>query len=216
MAYNTTFHSSAQITPFEIVYGQPPPIHLPYLPGESSCTTIDRSLQKREILISTVKFHLLRAQNRMKQLHDKHRTYHQFNIGDSVYLKLQPYRQHSMKNLANQKLSPRFYGLLCIIDKIGNVSYKLQLPSASKIHNVFHVSQLKKCHSPPTDTHPLPQFLLDIGKSKEPETILDKRVVKRRNEAATKVLVQWKGGSKEQATWEFYKDLIAKYPNFHP
>ncbi|CAL9243054.1 unnamed protein product [Arabidopsis halleri] len=54
--YNTTFHSAIKCTPFEIVYGQPPPVHLPYLPGESSSVVVDRSLQKREELIAMLKF----------------------------------------------------------------------------------------------------------------------------------------------------------------
>lgn len=64
--YNTTFHRSIQCTPYEIIYGQQPPLHLPYLPGESNSIVVDRSLQKREEVIRILKFHLLRAQNQMK------------------------------------------------------------------------------------------------------------------------------------------------------
>ncbi|MCI25548.1 ROOT HAIR defective 3 GTP-binding family protein, partial [Trifolium medium] len=49
--YNTNFHSSIQTTPFEVVYGQPPPLHLPYLPGESSSLQVDRTLSARETAI---------------------------------------------------------------------------------------------------------------------------------------------------------------------
>lgn len=144
--YNTTFHSAGNITPFEVVYGQPLPLHLPYLPGESSCSTVDRSLTKREAVISMLKFHLNRAQHRIKQLADKHRSDRQFVIGDLIYLKLQPYRQQSLKSSLAHKLAPKFYGPFTVIDKIGAVSYKLALPTHSKIHNVFHVSQLKPCY----------------------------------------------------------------------
>lgn len=64
--YNTTYHSAIHTTPFEVLYGQPPPTHIPYLPGESSSSVVDRSMQKRETIISMLKFHLTRAQNRMK------------------------------------------------------------------------------------------------------------------------------------------------------
>lgn len=67
-----------------------------------------------------------------------------FNEGDWVYVKLQPYRQQSAATRQWQKLSKRFFGLFQMIQKIGSVAYKLQLPKASKIHNVFHVSFLKK------------------------------------------------------------------------
>jgi len=56
--YSTTYHSSIHMTPYEAVYGQPPPIHLPYLPGESSIVAVDRSLQRREQILKLLKFHL--------------------------------------------------------------------------------------------------------------------------------------------------------------
>ncbi|CAM8880125.1 unnamed protein product [Rhodiola kirilowii] len=214
--YNTAFHTASKCTPYEIVYCQPPPIHLPYLPGESSCAVIDRSLQKREEVISMLKFHLLRAQHRMKQYADSHRSAREFQVGTYVYLKLQPYRQHSLKKRAPHKLSPKFYGPFRVVDRIGAVAYKLELPASAAIHDVFHVSQLKLCPNPPSTAPTLPQYLLDTGNTKEPAAILDRKVVKRHNQAATKVLVQWKGYPPEQATWEFYHDFISKFPAFHP
>ena len=59
--YNTTFHSAIQTTPYETVYGQLAPIHLPYFPGDSKVEAIDRSLQTREAAIKLLKFHLQRA-----------------------------------------------------------------------------------------------------------------------------------------------------------
>ncbi|KAL0684703.1 hypothetical protein Bca4012_051551 [Brassica carinata] len=157
---------------------------MPYLPGESSSQAIDRTLQKREALIDMMKFHLLRAQNRMKQYADSHRSDREFSFGDYVYLKLQPYRQHLLKgrNLPH-KLSPRYYG-------------------------PFRV--------PSTSMPPLPQYLNDIGSSREPELILEKKMVNWQNKPVTKILVQWKGSTPQQATWEFYQDFIAQYPEFQP
>lgn len=215
--YNTTFHSAIKSTPYEIVYGQPPPTHLPYLPGESSSVALDRSLQKREELIALMKFHLMRAQNRMKQYADTRRSDRDFKLGDFVYLKLQPYRQHSLKGKkVPHKLSPRFYGPFRVIDKIGSAAYKLDLPREAAIHNVFHVSQLKLCPNPPAVAPVLPQYLVDVGNAKEPEAVLETKMVRHQNKAVTKVLVQWKGSTPEQATWEYYKDFISKYPQFHP
>lgn len=215
--YNTTFHTAIKCTPYEVIYGQSPPIHLPYLPGESSSAPVDRSLQAREDVINMLKFHILRAQNRMKQQADSHRSAREFQIGDHVYLKLQPYRQHSLKSRkVPHKLSPRFYGPFRIVDRVGVVAYKLALPDGAAIHNVFHVSQLKLCPNPSMTTAALPQYLAETGMTKEPEAILDKKMVKRQNRAVTKVLVQWKGQTPDQATWEFYQDFIAKHPNFHP
>lgn len=118
--YDTIFHSAIKSTPYEIVYGQPPPLHLPYLPGDSSSQVIDRSLRKREELIALLKFHLLRAQNRMKQYADSKRSHREFNTVDYVYLKLHPYHQHSLKGKRMpHKLSPHYNGPYPVIDRIG-------------------------------------------------------------------------------------------------
>ena len=91
--YNTSFHSAAQTTPFEVLYGYAPPIHLPYFSGDSKVAAVDQFLTDNETTLKLLKFHLSRAQNRMRQLVNKHRTDKSFSIGDFVYLKLQPYRQ---------------------------------------------------------------------------------------------------------------------------
>lgn len=127
--YNTNFHTAIQMSPFEAVYGLAPPIHLPYLPGESKVAVVARSLQKRESMILILKFHLLRAQHRMKQNADLHRTERSFEIGDFVYVKLQPYRQGSVVMRQNQKLAPKYFGPYKILDKYGAVAYRLQLPA---------------------------------------------------------------------------------------
>lgn len=74
-----------------------------------------------------------------------------------------------------------------------SVAYKLDLLAAAAIHDTFHVSQLKLCPNPPIGAPSLPQHCQDLGTTKEPECILEKKMVKHRNAAATKVLVQWKG-----------------------
>lgn len=159
-----------------------------------------------------LKFHLFRARNCMKQSSDSHRSHRELKVGDHTYLKLQHCRQHSLKNQnVPHKLSPRFYGPFRFLEKVGSIAYKLDLPAGTAIHDTFHVSQLKLCPNPPTDTPTLPQYYQDLGNAKEPECILEKKMVKHRNAAVTKVLVQWKGLSSDQATWEFYQDFISKF-----
>lgn len=114
----------------------------------------------------------------MKQYADSHRSNREFHIGDYIYLKLQPYRQHSLKAPGSHKLSPKFYGPFRISDKVGAVAYKLELPPTAAIHDVFHVSQLKRCFTNPANPTPLPHFLFDLGKTKEPEAILNQKMVK--------------------------------------
>jgi ribosomal protein L21E len=91
-----------------------------------------------------VQQNLLRAQQRMKSQADKHRVERQFKEGDQVYLKLQPYVQTSLGNRSNQKLSYKYFGPYTVLQRVGAVAYKLQLPVGSKIHPIVHVSLLKQ------------------------------------------------------------------------
>lgn len=80
----------------------------------------------------------------MIQLANRKRIERYFSIDDYVYLKLQLYRNQSIIRRSSQKLAAKFFGPYQVIDKIGNVAYKLELPPSIEIHLVFHVSQLKK------------------------------------------------------------------------
>lgn len=141
--YNTNFHTLIQTTPYEVVYGQKPPLHIPYLPHALKVNTVDRSLVAHETALHLIQHNLHRVQQRMKHLVDRKRTERHFEVGDMVYVKLQPYRQHSLKDHSCQKLSPRYFGPYSVVEKIGTVAYRLQLPSQVKIHPTFHVSLLK-------------------------------------------------------------------------
>ncbi|CAA7028426.1 unnamed protein product [Microthlaspi erraticum] len=213
--YNTSYHSSAQMSPYEAVYGQSPPQHLPYIPGESKVAVVAQNLQERENMLLILKFHLLRAQHRMEQQANKRRSERSFVIGDLVYVKLQPYRQGSVVMRMNQKLAPKYYGPYKILDKCGKVAYKLELPHSSRIHPVFHVSLLKLRVGDVVISTQLPNAISDVL-TKEPERILERRTVKRHNRAVTEVLVKWTNEDESEATWEYLLDLTQKYPSFQP
>jgi hypothetical protein len=75
---------------------------------------------------------------------NKHRVERTFEVGDLVYLRLQPYRQASIKRSGIENLQPRLFGPYKVNTKVGVVAYELDLPQGNKIHNVFHVSCLKR------------------------------------------------------------------------
>ncbi|XP_021766248.1 uncharacterized protein LOC110730736 [Chenopodium quinoa] len=141
--YNTHFHTAAGMIPYEAVYCQPPPVHLPYLRGESNNEVVDRSMQKREEVIKLLRENLTKAQHRMKLQADKKRSERSFMVNDWVWLKLQNYRQQSVQYKGCNKLASRYFDSFQVTDVIGKVVYRLKLPSSARIHNVFHVSQLK-------------------------------------------------------------------------
>jgi len=83
-----------------------------------------------------------RSQQFMKAYADKNRRHLEFEEGDLVLVKLQPYRQHSIALRKNQKLGMKYFGPFRISTKLSVVAYKLDLPSEARIHNVFHISLL--------------------------------------------------------------------------
>lgn len=139
-----------------------------------------------------------------------------------VFLKLQPYRQHSVFKRANQKLARRFYGPYAVLEKIGAVAYKLQLPEGARVHPVFHVSLLKKILGDMVEASKELPPVTDEGAAKlEPQKILDTRWVKRGHKFEEEILIQWKHLPAEEATWEPTQTLLEQFPsvdlaNKHP
>lgn len=151
----------------------------------------------------------------MKQFADAHRTERSYEVGDLVYVKLHPYRQHSLKQHTCQKLLPRYFGPYPIEEKIGAVAYKLRLLDHAKIHPIFHVSQLKKKIGDHHIIHALTAGVTTQGQLlQEPIEIIDKRVVKRGRMKSTQILVLWSNSFPEDDTWEFLQDFEQRFPNF--
>ena len=139
--------------------------------------------------------------------------YH-FRRRDMVFLKLHPYRQHSIFRRAHQKLESKFYGSYPIKKKVGVVAYKLKLPKGAWLHSIFHVSLLKKKVGDKTMTSPEFPLIADDGTIVvELEDILDTFWVKQGTKFFEEGLVKWCRLVVEDAMWESIDELMKQYPN---
>jgi len=141
----------------------------------------------------------------MKQYADRKRTDHTFAVGDMVLLKLQPHTQSSVANRPYPKLSFKYFGPYQVLEKVGSVAYKLQLPPGAQIHNVFHISQLKPFtanYAPVFDKLPVTTDLQ--AATALPKEIVECRLVKKGNAAILQVRVTWTGLPDNITTWEDY------------
>lgn len=214
--YNTSWHSAIKMTPYEAVYGRAPPSLLDYLTGASSVAQIDDLLTDRTAMIQVLRNNLQQAQQRMRAQADGHRRDVTFQVDDWVFLRLQPYRQSSVAHRRNDKLSRRFYGPYRILERVGHVAYRLYLPPGARIHDVFHVSKLKRCHGdPPQQPTPFPSQLIKDRPLLTPAAILDSRIILIRGRPHYQLLVRWEQQPASDATWEPLQDFRRDFPDFH-
>lgn len=137
----------------------------------------------------------------MKLNADSKRRDVSYAVGDWVYVKLQPFRQHSVSGYSHHKLSKRFYGPFQITERIGEVAYRLQLPASSKIHPVFHCSLLKPHQGPVTTPQaPLPADAYENHPLVEPLAILECKWDNSNSPPTLMVLVQWLGLAPEDTS----------------
>ena len=102
-------------------------------------------IEHQQKFLQLLKDNLNLAQNRMKQQEDQHRSERIFDVGDWVFLRLQPYKQMSLKQAKkDNKLSPKYYGPYKVLQKIDTMAYKLELPASSRVHPILNVSCFKK------------------------------------------------------------------------
>ena len=150
----------------------------------------------------------------MKTKEDKHRTEREFQVGDQVYMKLQPYAQQSVARRGNQKLSFKYFGPYEILGRIGKVAYKLKLPMGSQIHPVLHVSQLKKSVPPDQviDSASSCQFLTETCFMVQPLEVMATREIKRGRGYIIHVQVSWTHLPPSMRSWESEAALRQRFP----
>jgi hypothetical protein len=131
-------------------------------------------------------------------------------VGDLVFLKIQPYVQSLMAPWSNQTPTFKYFGPFPMVQKIGTVAYKLDLPSHASIHLVFHVSQLKKAVGSELQVSPL--LSPELSAMQVHERIIQRRVVNRGTCTVMQALIKWSGVPKSLATWEDIEPLRQGFP----
>jgi hypothetical protein len=212
--YNTSHHTSLGCSPFKALYGYDHNIAaVPTIPP-STDPSVAEVVANGELHLQSLKEHLARAQNKMKLYADQKRSMGQFNVGDQVLLKLQPYTQSSVANRPYPKLAHKYYGPYEVLERVGSVAYKLKLPDGALIHPVFHISQLKPFTADYTPVYESLPGVTDLeAVDTQPHMIIDRRLVKKGNTAIPQVKLTWLGLPASATTWEDYNVVKQRFPN---
>jgi hypothetical protein len=213
-SYNNSYQASLKMSPFEALYGRNcrTPLHWDQ-PSERHVFGPEILLEAEEN-IRMAQENLKAAQSRQQSYDDTRRRELSFEVGDYVYLKVSPIRGTKRFGVKG-KLAPRYIGSYQIQARRGEVAYQLSLPeNLSAVHDVFHVSQLKKClrepeEQLPTEDHEVQEDLTYIVK---PTQILETadRVTRRNTIRMCKD--KWGHHLEEEATWEREDNQRTKYP----
>jgi hypothetical protein len=214
--YNTGYHTALEQTPFQALYGFPPPqVTEAILPGYVS-EEARGILQDRQHATQIIRESLLKAKDRMRKYANRRRKEREFQEGDMVYLRIQPYRNTSLSLHRTLKLHSKYYGPYRVLKRIGEVAYRLLLPPGTQLHPVFHVSQLKKHIGAKVVPSPNLPLVDDEGNIRvAPELILARRVIPRNNEPMAQWQIKWVNLPEEAASWEDANFIQAVFPQFH-
>ena len=156
------------------------------------------------------------AQSKQKSYADKRRKPLQFEIGDHIYLRVSPTKGVQRFGLKG-KLAPRYIGPFEILKIYGPVAYRIRLPSQlAVVHDVFHISQLKKCVKFPEEIIEQQDLEVkpDLSYVEYPMKILDSKERSTRREKVRIYKIQWKHHTKEEATWETEHNLQQNFSDF--
>ncbi|KAL0549087.1 hypothetical protein IC582_013567 [Cucumis melo] len=214
-AYNNSYQATIGMAPFEALYGKC--CRSPVCWGEVG----EQRLMGPELVQSTneaiqkIRSRMHTAQSRQNSYADVRRKDLEFEVGDKVFLKVAPMRG-VLRFERRGKLSPHFVGPFEILERIGPVAYRLALPpSLSTVHDVFHVSMLRKYVPDPShvvDYEPL-EIDENLSYTEQPVEVLAREVKTLRNKEIPLVKVLWRNHRVEEATWEREDDMRSRYPD---
>ncbi|GJY98808.1 hypothetical protein Tco_0516238 [Tanacetum coccineum] len=172
-------------------------------------------IQETTEKIIQIKQRMQAARDRQKSYADLKRKPMEFQVGDKVMLKVSPWKG-VVRFGKRGKLNPRYVGPFKVIERVGEVAYKLELPEElSRVHNTFHVSNLKKCHADEPLAVPLDGLHLDdkLHFVEEPLEIVGREVKRLKRSQIPLVKVRWNSKRGPEFTWEREDQFKEKYPH---
>ncbi|KAK8940812.1 hypothetical protein KSP39_PZI010806 [Platanthera zijinensis] len=217
-AYNNSYQASIQMAPFEALYGRKCRTPLSWLETGESKLYQRQDIEDATSLVHTIRERLRIAQDRQAKYYNaKHRNV-EFSVGDWVYLKIKPFKGVSrIRRL--KKLSPRYLGPFEILERIGEAAYRLRLSAElSALHDVFHISVLRKVVQEPSQVIAADQVPVEEGLTTKvkPISIEDFEVKRLRNKEIRMVKVRWDNCGREELSWEREQSMHEEYPELFP
>jgi hypothetical protein len=201
-SYNNSYQTSLKMAPFEALYGRKCRTPLYWSETGESQLFGPEIIKEAKRQVQVVRENLKVALSRQKSYADTRRRELTFEEGDHIYLKVSPIRGLRRFKVKG-KLSPRYIGPFKILEWKGKVAYQLELPARlSDVHNVFHISQLKKCLRVPEEQLPLEELDVqeDLTYEEHLIKILDTAERITRSKRIRMCRVQWSHHSEDEAT----------------
>ncbi|GJZ67433.1 hypothetical protein Tco_0630673 [Tanacetum coccineum] len=213
-SYNNSYHSSIRCAPFEALYERKcrPPILWEEI-GESSLIGPER-VQETTDKVVLIKEKLKAVRDHQKSYADNRRKPLEFEVGDRVLLKVSHWKG-VIRFRTKGKLAPRYVGPFEILERIGLVAYRLRLPEElSSVHDIFHVSNLKKYLADANLHVPLDEIKIDktLHFVEEPVEIMDLEVRSLKRSKISLIKVRWNLKLGPEFTWEREDHMKYKYP----
>ncbi|GJY09874.1 putative reverse transcriptase domain-containing protein [Tanacetum coccineum] len=214
-SYNNSYHASIKAAPLEALYGRKyrSPVYWTEV-GEAQILGPELIQETTEKIIQ-IKQRMQAARDRQKSYADLKRKPMEFQVGDKVKLKVSPWKG-VMRFGKWGKLNHRYVGPFKVLEKVGEIAYKLELPEElSRVHNTFHVSNLKKCHADEPLAVPLDGLHVDdkLHFVEEPVEIVDREVKRLKRSRIPLVKVRWNSKRGPEFTWEREDQFRKKYPH---